>query len=550
MALMIMTLLTAVGFVHANEFLKPPEHMLSEHVTEEDIRISLLEEVEGSLGQGSASKRLPEMEATLRPIFNALPKNTHGNLGHSAVTYALHRLFVVRHGWNIKGLTGEIGIKNASSPSGVLKDQVPAYIEDMFEKRLAGKGFALHDIAVLAATIEHLIQEEAMSHLSAAFNVHGLSIISPISEAEAATVLDTYMMAYIMGEDLNNMTLKQVQAYDKAMPEVFLAWRDTQKFVKDVRMEVTKGSTELSFASVAKVAEVVGERFGSFQNAECDQLKNTLVKSEHRGTGRVRLSEFYKPALDGSWTFQESMGYLRALGLLDESDRDQPSVMIANYITSQANCIASSGFYAVCCKNECEGLLGYLEEHIGASEATPAAIADLIAKLPSSTVPSQQIAGSLLQRLEEIAAGHNGMVPIHSRLFAQWMHHIYPRECPYPHVTGTADAKLPADFMAESGIHASATEEEMRYHVEKSGATVDSEAKYDLLVEDVMPWSPEQELVVVHSTEDLLRPQASGSAAMRTIALLGVASSLAFGLVQTMKAPLGQVMPSKSKYMV
>merc|ERR1719456_235158 len=170
------------------------------------------------------------------------------------------------------------------------------------------------------------------------------------------------------------------------MPDIFLAWNDTQKFVHGIRKNVTQSEGRADFASLAKTAEVVGEQFGSFQDFECRQLKDKLVKVEYRGTGRVKLSDFYKPALDGSWTFQESVGYLRSLGLLDESEPDHPSVMIANYITSHANCIASSGFYSVCCKNECEGLLGHIEQNIGTSEAKPAIITNLIANLPSSTV--------------------------------------------------------------------------------------------------------------------------------------------------------------------
>merc|ERR1719456_811224 len=186
------------------------------------------------------------------------------------------------------------------------------------------------------------------------------------------------------------------------MPDIFLAWNDTQKFVHGIRKNVTQSEGRADFASLAKTAEVVGEQFGSFQDFECRQLKDKLVNVEYRGTGRVKLSDFYKPALDGSWTFQESVGYLRSLGLLDESDASQPTVMIANYITSHANCIASSGFYTVCCKNECEGLLGHLEQNINASAAKPTTITNLIANLPSSTVAAQKVSTSLLQRLDEI----------------------------------------------------------------------------------------------------------------------------------------------------
>merc|ERR1719352_322886 len=170
------------------------------------------------------------------------------------------------------------------------------------------------------------------------------------------------------------------------MPEVFMAWNETMDFVEKVRKQEAHATGENTFASLAKVVDLVGEQFGSFQDRECRELKDKLVNMEYRGTGRVRLADFYKPALDGTWTFQESAGYLRALGLLDESDPSQPAVMIANYLVSKANCIASSGYYSVCCKNECEGLLGHLEQSLGEPEVKPAKIAALVANLPSSTV--------------------------------------------------------------------------------------------------------------------------------------------------------------------
>merc|ERR1719463_510323 len=118
----------------------------------------------------------------------------------------------------------------------------------------------------------------------------------------------------------------------------------------------------------------MGEQFGALQATECSQLKGTLLKVEDRGTGRVRLPDFYKPAFgghDGAWQFQESVPYLQQVGALDESIPEDPKVIISNYLGSQANCIASSSFYAVCCMDQCESLLGHLENDIKASEATP-----------------------------------------------------------------------------------------------------------------------------------------------------------------------------------
>merc|ERR1719217_538245 len=134
---------------------------------------------------------------------------------------------------------------------------------------------------------------------------------------------------------------------------------------------------------------------------------------EEPGTGRVPLADFYKPAVDGHWQFQESLSYLRQLGAVDESSPDKPRVIIANYVSSPSNCIASSSFYTVCCMDECEGLLGHLERQIGAPEATSSRIAALVAGLSSSTVHApRSLSANLLGRLGEIAAQHGGTVPL------------------------------------------------------------------------------------------------------------------------------------------
>merc|ERR1719345_357803 len=190
-------------------------------------------------------------------------------------------------------------------------------------------------------------------------------------------------------------------------------------------------------------------------------MKASLLKIEDPGTGRVRLSEFYKPALDGHWQFQESADYLRQLGALDETEPEKPRVIIANFITSQSNCIASSSFYAVCCMDECEGLLSHLESELASPEATSTQIARLVSSLSSSSVVApRKLSPALLGRLGEIAAEHGGSVPLHGRLFAQWMHHAFPRECPYPHFAGTINPQTQWD-LEKAGETSEATEEEM-----------------------------------------------------------------------------------------
>merc|ERR1719198_929704 len=319
-----------------------------------------------------------------------------------------------------------------------------------------------------------------------------------MSVAQVDEMLDTYMMAYILGENLRNMTLEDAESLVREMPEIFLAWSDTQKFVREVRQKLAQEEQDISFALLVKIAETIGEQFGKFQDAECKGLKAALVKMEDRGTGRVRLSNFYKPAAngaDGSWQFQESVGYLRQVGAMDESSSDEPRVMLANYLTSQANCIASSDYYSVCCIDECEDLFAHLEKEIAAPEATPERIAELISTLPSSSVSAPRaLSATLRARLNDIAASHGGKVQLHGRLFAQWMHHAYPRECAFPHMSGTTSQQKPEAWTEGSGLHAVATEEEL---AQFTSSSTSSQLEHVEDVHDLMMWSHEEELLIV-----------------------------------------------------
>merc|ERR1719316_2504785 len=175
--------------VDANAFLKAHASHMQERMSEEEVQTSLLAEVEGTFGEGSASSRVKQLERILRTIYAALPKNEKGYLGHATVRYALHRLFVQRHGWSIKGLDTAGGHRNSTTSAGLLKEQVPAYIQDLFEQRLGGRGFGLRELSVLAATIEHLVHSEAIGRLGHVFKAHYHLPTSVMNADEADEVL-------------------------------------------------------------------------------------------------------------------------------------------------------------------------------------------------------------------------------------------------------------------------------------------------------------------------------------------------------------------------
>jgi len=386
---------------------------------------------------------------------------------------------------------------------------------------------------VMASTLEHLIHKEAVGKLGAIYNLFKLLPTTKVSEAMAYELLDTYMMAFILGENIGNLTLYEARALNAEMPYIFLAWHETQKFVRRIRSNITQtaegSSSMLEFSSLARVAEVIGEEYGSFQNFECHQLKETLMKMDSAGNGRVKLVDFYKPALGGGWQFQESVGYLRQLGALDESESNSMTVIIVNYLHSQTNCIASSGYYSVCCIDECEGLLGHLEEKIAAPEAKPGTIAAIVESMSSSTVNrSGKLSARLLNHLDDIAALNGGKVPLHGRLFAQWMHHTYPGECPYPHMSGTTRQQTADEYLLESGTDSVATEEEIRQLVNSaaSATTVDKDERF-------VPWSSEEELLVCRQQKlEVVFPFAS----FRPVVLIVVACMLSFGLIRAFRS--------------
>jgi hypothetical protein len=259
------------------------------------------------------------------------------------------------------------------------------------------------------------------------------------------------------------------------------------------------------------------------------------MKMEYGSSGRVKLADFYAPARHGQWQFQENVAYLKQLGAIDDFDRKNPSVIIANYVGSHANCIATSGFYTICCKNECEGIFGYLERRIAASEGKPGVIADLVAALPSSTVQApRQLSANLLRRLDDIALSHNGAVPLHGRLFAQWLHHAYPLECPFPHVVGTTSSVTAEEWEVENGVISTASDDEMDSYISRASAGA---AAFKVDEGGVAPWSFDEELVLGRTSSSGMSWLAVSSS-MRIVILVVASVSLAYSVFQSSKSRL------------
>merc|ERR1719463_566686 len=91
--------------------------------------LAAIEEALGEKHRRATEVRLAPLEALLAPTLKALPKNEHGKFGHKAARYALHRLFLQRHAWFVKGLGLDHDVSTNATPASMLQDGVPDLIQ-------------------------------------------------------------------------------------------------------------------------------------------------------------------------------------------------------------------------------------------------------------------------------------------------------------------------------------------------------------------------------------------------------------------------------------
>jgi len=351
--------------------------------------------------------------------------------------------------------------------------------------------------------VTDLIHNEVSGNLVQVYAALGSPTVGPVTEPEYDMATKAYLIAYMSGGDRAVGSSEEMPAVEREWAYDYPAWNDTLTWVSDLKHTSDLSSNvrlnpfvkhTRTFEQQVSFLQEFGHKYGTFQNLECHRLKDKLAEMEDEGTGRVPLSRFYRGIRDGDWTFTESVAYLRHIGALDDTHPERMSVVIPNYIQSQSNCLAGSSFYSICCFDECESLLGHVEKEIMEPSASPSQIVSIVSNLPSDTVHApRNLSKALLNRLEDIAQMHEGRIPLHGRLFAQWLHHAYPRECPFPHVTGVTSRTSPTQWMdANLDVEsAQASEEEMEAFLkfeEQDSMAPKAKAR-------ALPWTTDEELV-------------------------------------------------------
>jgi hypothetical protein len=432
---------------------------------------------------------LAQLESVLGPTYHVLPKTSAGKLGHQTVRYLLHRHFVKANGWYIMGL------ESNSDPNA---EWVPAFLQESLEKNHRQDGLTLHDVAVLAASIEDLVHSEARARLQLAYSIHDFAL-GDLPFSKALAVLTTYYVAFLRSGKFAANSASEAEHVEQVFKVQSFGWKEAENWMKN-RLVAFGENDMLSFSTMVQLAEGIGEDYHEFNDVECRSLKHTLVHMEDNKPGRVPLSAFYKKSLHSHWGFVEKAEYLRALGALDESNPKRWQVIVPNYLHSSPNCLNASHFYGICCRNECEDLMSQIETKVGSSEAGPAQIAQIASFLSSDSVTGpRELPMELLSRLDQVALTNGGRVPLHGRLFAQWMHNAFPRECPYPHTAGSISPQTPDEWMQQTGHEATAASREDMDAVLVAEATCvgsDCEgADNSLSFNEALPWNEVEELL-------------------------------------------------------
>mmetsp|Transcript_47838 Transcript_47838/g.86251 ORF Transcript_47838/g.86251 Transcript_47838/m.86251 type:complete len:531 (+) Transcript_47838:96-1688(+) len=414
---------------------------------------------------GLPASRLLEVEESLRPNYEAFPKDARGNLPPKVLAALVRSHFAKDHGWNILGLElpgapiiAPGSTWQASSPAGqisgevfhsrALQEKTPelaAALKEMTEASVAtASGLSLSDVVRTVAVLEQLLLAQSVPLLRSSYFLNGFidsnqtlenSESRPVTEAELHQALQSFLLLFRHGLPRN---ITDVKSHARMKRRAIRSgdWKDLLDFEKGVVNEsehLKDSSGKFSWAAASATVTNLAEAFGTWQNRECMEMKAALQEMDHKGTGRVSLADFHGAPTHLHFTFAEKEDYLRKAGILAEDDMKKPEVLIANYLLGPSNCIASSEYFSVCCLNECEAIVTEIEKHLQAPAATLEQIMEAVKEVRAARqkqdAGNTEISEVLVQALS-VLADTDGAVVLHAPAYRQWLHQVFPAECP------------------------------------------------------------------------------------------------------------------------
>ncbi|CAK0826827.1 unnamed protein product [Prorocentrum cordatum] len=459
-------------------------------------------------GQGNQQNDLDTIEKKVLPIWNSLPKSANGRIERPLLRYIVYRYFMGTSSLVIRGFEQSSPVNESAAH--ILSQQVPAYVEAVLQSQHAqDHGFDLQDAVHVVALLRKLIADSDTQALETIYNLRGEKTNVPLSRYGLHVVLRDYLVQWLMFED--SESLKEFQRHPERLNSDFPQWHRIMMFrdglVKTFdynRHRAGKGFSQYTFSDVQEIISSIRSSFAYFWDDMCIEMRTMLVNMDTYKTGRVPLKMFYSRPFSREWRFAESEDYLRQLGALDETSLWHSSEVIipgSADIAAASNCAVVQPHYLVCCADFCDGIFSELEAGVGGPVAPPEQILNLVGNMSRQNddlddEENPRLRGSLSRQLDKIAAAHGGQVPLHGRLFAQWLHYAFPRECPFPHKSGSTKQVLPKSF---EGDHYIVREEDRLRHLGAEPLGMPIEIEKDTM-QWMSQWSSEEELLSDYTT--------------------------------------------------
>jgi len=502
--------------------------------------------------------RMLEAQASLEPVWRTMAKDAHGRIDHRSLRYMVQRHFQQKHHISIIGMEAlQVNSSSSAAEARLLAELTPNFVRSLLEGASAEDGFSLEDTAALVAVVEHLVEDSGHESLEESYKAAGYDITNLLTRSQLVEVMQYYLLRWFYGSDYEyiakveanrtifDRTIRKFRGYVSLITSHVLALEHQRSNAVKSVAAYGSGLKEawhpfrpfFSFADAQVVTSGFSTQFGSYWETECEDLMQVLNKNAKPGTGRVALSTFHKRSLEGQWHFSESKAYLRQLGVLDESSFFHgPQVIAANYIQSSNSCVVGQKHFRVCCANPCQDFYSDLEAAIGGPEGVPEEVLAIVSNFSHGLDDEPpRITAKLKAQIQEIAQANHGMVPLHGRLFAQWLHFVFPTECTFPHKANSVGGLSPAELQDDEFM---ATVAEMRENAKQAN---DNTSVAGNSSDELMGmWSYDEELLSQRLREKPPSPRSSLRSMVRAV-LYGFATISVFviGVLQPAMRALG-----------
>eukprot|EP00931_Biecheleriopsis_adriatica_P050433 TRINITY_DN291_c0_g3_i1.p1 TRINITY_DN291_c0_g3~~TRINITY_DN291_c0_g3_i1.p1 ORF type:complete len:557 (+),score=140.65 TRINITY_DN291_c0_g3_i1:110-1780(+) len=398
---------------------------------------ALIAEIESALAgnhTGFGPARLQVLEQELQPIFATLPHessvgSSEGGLGYAAARYLLHQHFLRQHSWYVRGLNPAGDGRKPPGDKEALRSRVAGHLLEVMEKKAGSRGLDLKMLAIFVATLEHLLHGDEHERLKQSWAVHGFQPDGVTDEPGLVRVLEVFMAHYVFisfkADSGYALTLEEGRKEVEAISGSYSGWPQIRSSIEDqVQKQMQVSGPQLTFKDADLAVDEVLLRFREVSGSMCHDMEKSFQKLVGGERGRVNLQELRNA--DGGDLFRESLDYLKELEAVDGSE-SEPQILMANYMLGPSNCDGTTSFYDLCCPNTCESHKEQLELALLTAGDHVSAITKVAQQRLATELPAD-----MLKALEALSQEQGGKVLIHGRAFADWLHKVFPRDCPRP----------------------------------------------------------------------------------------------------------------------